>query len=137
MLEKLEEIKNKGLDRIRETNNIKDLEDIKRELLGKKSSLTDVLKLLGTLDAEMKKKVGMRANEIKKFFDEKLKEREEEIINNTSVTDEKIDKKYRKYSLLYFFLVWNYEYLCIRQAASQHNSQASLELLHSICIIFA
>lgn len=91
MLEKLEEIKNKGLDRIKETNNIKDLEDIKRELLGKKSSLTDVLKLLGTLDAEMKKKVGMRANEIKKFFDEKLKEREEEIINNTSVTDEKID----------------------------------------------
>lgn len=91
MLEKLEEIKNKGLDRIRETNNIKDLEDIKRELLGKKSSLTDVLKLLGTLDAEMKKKVGMRANEIKKFFDEKLKEREEEIINNTSVIDEKID----------------------------------------------
>ena len=91
MLEKLEEINNKGLDRIRETNNIKDLEDIKRELLGKKSSLTDVLKLLGTLDAEMKKKVGMRANEIKKFFDEKLKEREEEIINNTSVTDEKID----------------------------------------------
>lgn len=91
MLEKLEEIKNKGLDRIRETNNIKDLEDIKRGLLGKKSSLTDVLKLLGTLDAEMKKKVGMRANEIKKFFDEKLKEREEEIINNTSVTDEKID----------------------------------------------
>ena len=91
MLEKLEEIKNKGLDRIRETNNIKDLEDIKRELLGKKSSLTDVLKLLGTLDAEMKKKVGMRANEIKKFFDEKLNEREEEIINNTSVTDEKID----------------------------------------------
>ena len=77
MLEKLEEIKNKGLDRIRETNNIKDLEDIKRELLGKKSSLTDVLKLLGTLDAEMKKKVGMRANEIKKFFDEKLNEREE------------------------------------------------------------
>lgn len=91
MLEKLEEIKNKGLDRIRETNNIKDLEDIKRELLGKKSSLTDVLKLLGTLDAEMKKKVGMRANEIKKFFDEKLKEREEEIINNTSVIDEIID----------------------------------------------
>ena len=91
MLEKVEEIKNKGLDRIRETNNIKDLEDIKRELLGKKSSLTDVLKLLGTLDAEMKKKVGMRANEIKKFFDEKLKEREEEIINNTSVIDEKID----------------------------------------------
>lgn len=91
MLEKLEEIKNKGLDRIKETNNIKDLEDIKRELLGKKSSLTDVLKLLGTLDAEMKKKVGMRANEIKKFFDEKLKEREEEIINNTGVTDEKID----------------------------------------------
>lgn len=91
MLEKLEEIKNKGLDRIKETNNIKDLEDIKRELLGKKSSLTDVLKLLGTLDAEMKKKVGMRANEIKKFFDEKLNEREEEIINNTSVTDEKID----------------------------------------------
>lgn len=91
MLEKLEEIKNKGLDRIKETNNIKDLEEIKRELLGKKSSLTDVLKQLGTLDADMKKKVGMKANEIKKHFDERLKEREEEIINNASVTEEKID----------------------------------------------
>lgn len=60
-----------------------------------------------------------------------------ENVWHTLLTDEKIDKKYRKYSLLYFFLVWNYEYLCIRQAASQHNSQASLELLHSICIIFA
>ena len=91
MLEKLEEIQNIGLEKIKNTNTTKELEEIRRELLGKKSMLTEVLKSLSSLDAEMKKEVGMKANEIKTFFDTKLKEREEEIINNASVTDEKID----------------------------------------------
>ena len=91
MLEKLEKIQNIGLEKIKNTKTTKELEEIRRELLGKKSMLTEVLKSLSSLDAEMKKEVGMKANEIKTFFDTKLKEREEEIINNASVTDEKID----------------------------------------------
>ena len=91
MLERLEEIKKEGLEKIKSTNSTKDLEEIRRELLGKKSGLTEVLKNLSTLDIEMKKQVGMMANEIKIFFDEEVRKREEEIINNTSVTEEVID----------------------------------------------
>ena len=91
MLEKLEEIKNKGIDKINSVDNIKLIEDVRRELLGKKSELTEVLKSLSGMDVDTKKQVGMKANEIKNFFDVALKNREEELINNTSVTDEKID----------------------------------------------
>ena len=91
MLERLEEIKKEGLEKIKSTNSTKDLEEIRRELLGKKSGLTEVLKNLSTLDIEMKKQVGMMANEIKIYFDEEVRKREEEIINNTSVTEEVID----------------------------------------------
>ena len=91
MLERLEEIKKEGLEKIKSTNSTKDLEEIRRELLGKKSGLTEVLKNLSTLDIEMKKQVGMMANEIKIYFDEEVRKREEEIINNTSVTEETID----------------------------------------------
>ena len=90
MLEKLEKIQNIGLEKIKNTKTTKELEEIRRELLGKKSMLTEVLKSLSSLDAEMKKEVGMKANEIKTFFDTKLKEREEEIINNASVTKVRI-----------------------------------------------
>ena len=91
MLERLEEIKKEELEKIKNTNSTKDLEEIRRELLGKKSGLTEVLKNLSTLDIEMKKQVGMMANEIKIYFDEEVRKREEEIINNTSVTEEVID----------------------------------------------
>lgn len=91
MLEKLEEIKNKGIDKINSVDDIKLIEDVRRELLGKKSELTEVLKSLSGMDVDTKKQVGMKANEIKNFFDVALKNREEELINNTSVTDEKID----------------------------------------------
>ena len=91
MLERLEEIKKEGLEKIKSTNSTKDLEEIRRELLGKKSGLTEVLKNLSTLDIEMKKQVGMMANEIKIYFDEEVRKREEEIIDNTSVTEEAID----------------------------------------------
>ena len=91
MLERLEEIKKEGLEKIKSTNSTKDLEEIRRELLGKKSGLTEVLKNLSTLDIETKKQVGKMSNEIKIYFDEEIKKREEEIINNTSVTEEAID----------------------------------------------
>lgn len=91
MIEKLEEIKKEGLKKIDEAKNTSELEDIRRELLGKKSPLTDVLKSLSSLSTEEKKEVGMKANEIKNVFDESIKLKGEEIVNNASVTDEIID----------------------------------------------
>ena len=91
MLERLEEIKKQGLEKINSAKSSKELEEIRRELLGKKSPLTEVLKTLGSLDVETKKQVGMKANEIKNYFDEKLNEKDKDLVDNARVTDEEID----------------------------------------------
>ena len=91
MLKRLEEILQNGLDKIEQTDDLNVLQDIRRELTGKKGELTEVLKSLGTLDPEMRKSVGMKANEIKQIFADRIKEREVEIAANASVIDEELD----------------------------------------------
>ena len=91
MLKRLEQIQKEGLERIQNAKNVEELQDIRRELTGKKGDLTEVLKTLGNLDSEMRKSVGMKANEIKIFFADKIKERENELVASKSVVDEPID----------------------------------------------
>lgn len=91
MLNKLEEIRQNGLNKIAEAATLDALQEVRRELVGKKGELTTVLKSLGGLDAEVKRSVGMKANEIKGFFADKIKEREEVIVASKSVLDEEID----------------------------------------------
>ncbi len=91
MKEKLEEIRSKGLKKIEEVNKLEDLQEIAREITGKKSELTEALKSLSELSVEMKKTIGMQATEIKKLFADKLKEKENELINAKSVVSEPID----------------------------------------------
>ena len=91
MHNRLEEIRKNGLLRIANAGSVEALQDVRRELTGKKGTLTDVLKNLGKLEPEMRKSVGMKANEIKNFFAEKISEREEELVASKSAVDEKID----------------------------------------------
>ncbi len=91
MKEKLEEIRSKGLKKIEEVKKLEDLQEISREITGKKSELTEALKSLSELSVEMKKTIGMQATEIKKLFADKLKEKETELINAKSVVSEPID----------------------------------------------
>ena len=91
MQNRLEEIREKGLLSIENAGNVEKLHEVRRELTGKKSALTDVLKNLGKLEPEMRKSVGMKANDIKNFFAEKIKEREDQLVATESVLDEKID----------------------------------------------
>ena len=91
MLQRLESIKELGLKKIKETETLDQLQEVRRELTGKKGELTAVLKSLGSLEPEMRKTVGMRANEIKNHFAEKIQEREDEIVENQSALDEEID----------------------------------------------
>lgn len=91
MLEKLEEIKKRGLEKINAASKTDLLEEVRKDLLGKKSELTEVLKLLSTLDSETKKSVGMKANEIKLSFESAIKNQQENILANASVSDEFID----------------------------------------------
>lgn len=91
MKERLEEIRLMGLKKIEDCKSVEELNEIRRELLGKKSDLSEVLKSLGSLSLEMKKEIGMMATEIKSVFGIKLQEKEDEIVASLSVLEEKID----------------------------------------------
>ena len=91
MLEKLEQIKTEGLEKITNAKTTEELETIKKDLTGKKSGLTEVSKSMGTLEPDMKKSVGMKLGEIKKEFEVKLEEKEKELIEAKSVLEEPID----------------------------------------------
>lgn len=91
MLDKLDRIREEGIARIADAADLDRLQDVRRELTGKKGELTEVLKSLGSLDPDLRRSVGMKANEIKDFFAEKISEREQEIAASKSATDEEID----------------------------------------------
>ena len=91
MKEKLLEIRKHGLEKIESIKTLEELQDARRDLTGKKSELSEVLKSLGSLSPEMRKEMGMQSTEIKNIFVEKLNEKEEEIISSKSVLDEPID----------------------------------------------
>ncbi len=91
MKEKLEEIKSKGLKKITEAKSISELEEVKKELTGKKSELSEVLKLMSSLSSEEKKTIGMLTTEIRKSFDEEIQRKSDMLISSMSVLDEPID----------------------------------------------
>lgn len=91
MKEKLLEIRNEGLEKIENIKSLEELQDVQRDLIGKKSRLSEVLKSLGGLSVEMRKEIGMESTEIKNIFTDRLKEKEEELISSKSVLDEPID----------------------------------------------
>lgn len=91
MLEKLEQIRNLGLQKIEETKTIIELQEITKSLMGKKSELTEVLKNMSSLTNDEKKNVGIVTTEIKDVFNKKIKEKEEVLIASKSVLDEPLD----------------------------------------------
>ncbi len=91
MLEKLKKVEQEGLKKIKEAKDEQELEIVRKELTGKKSTLSEVLKNLGKESAEVKKSVGMKANEIKNAFAKRIEEREEEIVSEKSVLEAPID----------------------------------------------
>ena len=91
MKEKLDSILSKGLETINNTKSLEDLEEVRRELTGKKSDLSEVLKGMGSLDADMRKEVGIKVTEIKNSFEENLNNKEQELISQKSVVDRPLD----------------------------------------------
>ena len=91
MKEKLEKIQAEGLKKISESKSMDELQEVKKDLMGKKSGLSEVLKFMSSLSVEDKKEIGMKATEIRNTFTSKIEEKEAEIITNKSVLDEAID----------------------------------------------
>ena len=91
---KIEQIKQKTLEEIRNVTDRKNLEEIKIKALGKKGELTEVLKGLKDLAQEERPKVGAWVNEAKKNVEEFIKQKEEEFKDlelNKKLENEKID----------------------------------------------
>ena len=89
--EKLIEIYEQGLTKIANSKTIDELQEVRKELTGKKSELSEILKNMGSLTPEMRKEIGLKTTEIKNAFNEKLAEKEQALINSKSVLDEPLD----------------------------------------------
>ncbi|MCU0847407.1 MAG: phenylalanine--tRNA ligase subunit alpha [Spirochaetes bacterium] len=94
MENKLEEIKKQTVDAVRSAKTADELEDLRVRVLGRKGSLTIILRSLGDLPPETRGTIGKKSNEIKKIIEETLESRLNEL-NETSldglVTSEWID----------------------------------------------
>lgn len=88
---KLKSIEEDGLKRLEESTTLESLQEVNKELTGKKSSLAEVLKSLGSLQGEERKEIGIISTDIKKKFAELYEKKEREIIDNKSVLDMPLD----------------------------------------------
>ena len=91
MKEKVEQIKENSLKKINETKSLTELQEVMKELTGKKSELTEIMKTMGSLSPEERREIGMLTTEIKKVVAEANKSKEDELISLQSVLDSKID----------------------------------------------
>ena len=91
MIKELEKIHQEGIELINNTKSINELGEVRKELTGKKSGLSEVLKKLGSLSPEERKEIGLKATEIKNDFNEKLDKKEADLVANTSVLSEPLD----------------------------------------------
>ncbi len=75
MRNKLEEIRSESLNAIRDAQDLSALDALRVQYLGKKGSLSAVLKQLGALSAEERPLVGQLANEVRTQIETAIKER--------------------------------------------------------------
>jgi len=75
MLEQLGDLKSNALQELEGISNFKELESWRVHYLGRRSELTNILRSLTTLPLEEKKAIGARANEVKSFLEDSLKQK--------------------------------------------------------------
>ena len=76
MLEQLRDLHAQALDELDKIDNSRELELWRIRHLGKKSTLTKILRSLATLPLEERPRIGTQANEIKKALESSLEEKE-------------------------------------------------------------
>ncbi len=94
MLERLPALASEIKERIRRVETKKELEDLRVELLGKKGSLTRLLRQISTVDQEERKRVGAALNRLKEEVQALLGERSsslEKKENSRKVLEESLD----------------------------------------------
>lgn len=74
MLDKLERLQSEVVISISQASTEKEISEIRVKYLGKKGSITQVLKSLGTLPESERREVGQRANQLKESTEAKIEE---------------------------------------------------------------
>ena len=94
MIEKVNGIRKEFEEKINNANDIKSLNDLKTEYLGKQGKVTELSKMMRDVPNEDKKEFGMKVNEIRNLvtsaIDEKLKDLNKKALNE-KLAKEKID----------------------------------------------
>ncbi len=94
MKEKLEAIRETALKNIEAATSLDALNDIRVEVLGKKGSVTSILKGMKDLSAQERPKVGQFVNESREMIETKIREKKdrlEEALLEKRLSQEKID----------------------------------------------
>ncbi len=91
MLDRLEELKNSGLERIAAARTMEELQLVRASLVGRKGALTELLKEVGKAPPEERRAAGQAANEVKQHLATALDGREEEILAAASPVEGVVD----------------------------------------------
>ena len=91
MESKIEELKKIMEEKIKNIQNSQELQDLKVQLLGKKSEISNLLKGLGALSPEERPKVGALVNKARTEIEEKIEKAEKKI--KEKMLEEKIQKE--------------------------------------------
>lgn len=79
MKEQIEEIKSNSVEEIKQSNNLRVLQDIKVKYLGKKGKLTMLLKEMGKISAEEKPVIGKLVNDVRDLLEEEFIKQEKKL----------------------------------------------------------
>ena len=86
-----DELRLKAIEKFDLISDLEQLEQFKTELLGRKGSITELIKNISALPSDEKKDAGKNANLIKIFFQELIQEKFEEYKSNDSDSHQSID----------------------------------------------
>ncbi len=79
MQESLQQLKNKALSALQQAKDLKSLQDVRVQILGKKGSLTEVMKGMRDLSAEKRPAIGNLVNSLKAEFETSFAARQAEL----------------------------------------------------------
>ncbi|MDR7870388.1 MAG: phenylalanine--tRNA ligase subunit alpha [Tissierellaceae bacterium] len=91
MKEKLREIEELALNRLKDISDLKELDDLRVKILGKKGELTAILRDMGKLSPEERPIVGQIANEVRARIEDGIQSRKDQLKDEAK--KEKLEKE--------------------------------------------
>lgn len=91
MFNKLKEVQESAQEQIQACQSEEELQLLKAHIMGRKGSLTALLKEVPTLPIELRPEAGKKANEIKNHLAELIEKRQEELLNQASAVPQYTD----------------------------------------------